>query len=393
VLITYFVHDLADPAVGRRVTMLRRGGKDVRVYGFRRTHEPVSSVAGVAVRNLGRTIDAGMFSRAVSVLLRCFTAPLWARSLVGSEVLVARNLEMLAIAVTVRSFHAPRARLVYELLDVHRLLARDGWVATALRSLEGWLLCRCTGIIVSSPAFEEFYLRRHHQALPPILTVENKVMPNDQPLSSSEIEEASSQAPAMGPPWRIGWFGVIRCQRSLDALSSLARRYPGLVEIDIRGKVGVNIAASFDSIIAATPGIRYHGPYQYPDDLTKIYRKVHFTWAVDFYEAGLNSKWLLPNRLYEGGYCQAVPIALGGVETGRWLKRQRLGLLLEDSWEASLEDQLTEMTPAGFMAAAAAMRQAAPSLFAWTGEDCGEVVRWIEEVGTTSVAAVVGFGS
>ena len=252
--------------------------------------------------------------------------------------MVARNLEMLVIAVTARSLYAPCARLVYELLDVHRSLTGDGWPARMLRALEGQLIRRCTGIIVSSPAFEEFYLRRYHQTLPPILTIENKVVPPEQTLSSSTIEEASLPSPPMGPPWRIGWFGVIRCQRSLDALSSLVRRHPGLVEIDIRGKIAANIAAEFDNIVAATPGIRYHGSYQYPDDLTEIYRQVHFTWAVDFYEVGWNSKWLLPNRLYEGGYCRTVPIALGSVETGRWLLRQRLGLLLEESWEASLEE-------------------------------------------------------
>ena len=300
---------------------------------------------------------------------------------------MARNLEMLAVAATVRALHAPRARLVYELLDVHRLLAGDGWAAALLRGLEGSLLRRCAGIIVSSPAFEAFYLRRHHQALPPVLTVENKVMPPELPRPL-----AAPQPPAMGPPWRIGWFGVIRCQRSLEALALLVRRRPGLVEIDIRGKIGANIAAEFERIVHTTPGFRYHGPYQYPEDLTKIYRQVHFTWAVDFYEAGLNSAWLLPNRLYEGGYCEAVPIALAGVETGKWLKRQRLGVLLAEFWEASLEKQLLAMTQAEFLAAAAAMQRAAPSLFAWTGEDCREVVRWIEEVGTTLGADLVRLG-
>ena len=28
--------------------------------------------------------------------------------------------------------------------------------------------------------------------------------------------------PAPGRPWKIGWYGAIRCQRSLDILSDLA---------------------------------------------------------------------------------------------------------------------------------------------------------------------------
>jgi hypothetical protein len=54
--ILYLVHDLADPAVRRRVTMLEAGGATVTLAGFRRGPVP-ERVDGPAPIELGRTED------------------------------------------------------------------------------------------------------------------------------------------------------------------------------------------------------------------------------------------------------------------------------------------------------------------------------------------------
>lgn len=45
--ILYFVHDLADPAVRRRVLMLQAGGARVALAGFRRGDNRLADVGGV----------------------------------------------------------------------------------------------------------------------------------------------------------------------------------------------------------------------------------------------------------------------------------------------------------------------------------------------------------
>ena len=50
-----------------------------------------------------------------------------------------------------------------------------------------------------------------------------------------------------------------------------------------------------------TPGVSFGGAYQ-QDELAAMYAGVHFMWSVDHADKELNSKWLLPNRLYEGNY-------------------------------------------------------------------------------------------
>jgi succinoglycan biosynthesis protein ExoL len=101
---------------------------------------------------------------------------------------------------------------------------------------------------------------------------------------------------------------------------------------------------------------------------------VHFTWAIDFYQEGANSTWLLPNRLYEGGLHGAVPIALRDVETGRWLQQHGLGLLLELPLEESVEKLLSTMTLQIYRDAATRLGAASRRLFEWTDAECHELV-------------------
>src|SRR5262245_61445387 len=65
--ITYLVHDLADPAVARRVAMLQRGGGDIDLFGFRRSTAAPDRVAGVKARDLGQTQDGRFIARILSV--------------------------------------------------------------------------------------------------------------------------------------------------------------------------------------------------------------------------------------------------------------------------------------------------------------------------------------
>ncbi|HZU64451.1 MAG TPA: hypothetical protein VFF98_12270, partial [Novosphingobium sp.] len=134
-------------------------------------------------------------------------------------------------------------------------------------------------------------------------------------------------APAGGRPWVIGWFGMLRCQRTLEMLGRLAAGSGGRIEVVIAGIPSAAVFPDFAAQVAAMPGLRYLGPYT-KADLPRLYGQIHFVWAIDYFEEGLNSAWLLPNRLYEGLAHGAVPLALGDVATGSWLHRHGAGLLL-----------------------------------------------------------------
>ena len=355
--VTYFAHDLHDPAIARRARMLQEGGAELTLVGFARGDREPGEVAGQHPVLLGRTQDGRLARRAAAIAGAAARLPAWADALAGSDLVMARTLEMLLLASLARRLRAPRAALAYECLDIHRLMLAPGAAGHAMRGLERRLLRRCTGLVVSSPAFLTRHFARY-PALPPSILLENKVL-------ASELEDARSaaerpQLPAE-PPWRIGWFGVIRCRRSLALLAELVRRLPGRVEVVIRGRPARDAVPEFDQVVADTPGLSFDGAYDRGTELARLYGGVHFTWAIDFYEAGANSDWLLPNRLYEGSLHGAVPLALAGVETGRWLERHRCGVRLTDPAAelAALFASLEPAAYAGLRAAVTALPRAA----------------------------------
>ncbi|MFN3513199.1 MAG: glycosyl transferase family 1 [Phenylobacterium sp.] len=337
--LAYFVHDLGDAAVARRTEMLQKGGARVTVLGFRRTESAPESVAGATAVDLGRSYDARLAHRALAVARETVRAGRLRDALAGAEVVVARNLEMLTVAERARRLAAPAAALAYECLDIHRAMLSTGAAGRLLRAHERRLLQQASLLIVSSPAFLEAYFDRVQHSATPSLLVENKVLVED----ADALPRPAAPAAASGPPWRIGWFGVIRCRRSLEILAELVRSRPDLAEVVIRGRPARHEFDDFDRTVAETPGLSFQGAYA-PADLPRIYGEVHFTWAIDYFEAGQNSEWLLPNRLYEGGLHGAPPIALASVQTGRWLAAHGAGLLLQDP-ETELAGALGGMTP------------------------------------------------
>jgi succinoglycan biosynthesis protein ExoL len=343
--VLYLVHDLSDPAVRRRVRMLEAGGARVRLAGFRRGAAIVAGQEASSPIELGRTHDARFAQRLAAVASAAVTLGSRLKGMAKPDVIIGRNLEMLALARRANALFSGDVPIVYECLDIHRLLLGTGAVSTAMRAAERALARDVALLLTSSPAFVREYFERFGQVDAPVAMLHNKVLE----LGDAALAQAGLAAPGRGEPWVIGWFGALRCSKSLALLSDFARRMDGRFRVVLRGRPAYSEFADFDTLVATAPHLGFDGPYRNPEDLAGIYGAVHFSWAIDFFEEGLNSSWLLPNRLYEGCRYGAVPIAMRDTETGRFLAERGLGLLLDDV--ASLAGVVGSVSPEGYAAA------------------------------------------
>jgi succinoglycan biosynthesis protein ExoL len=336
--VLYLVHDLADPAVRRRVMMLEAGGAVVTLAGFRRTPGIPTELQRLGPIDLGRTADGKFAQRLKAIAAAAITLGPKLGRIGRPDIIIGRNLEMLALAVRARSlFSAADIPIVYECLDIHRLLLGENGVSRAMRGVERALGRKASLLLTSSPAFMRNYFRRFEQVEAPVVLLHNKVLElTEQPSSI----DAHPVPPDTGEPWVIGWFGALRCRKSLELLAEFTRRMQGRFEVVLRGRPAYSEFAGFDGFVTAEPFMRFEGAYRNPEDLPRIYGAVHFAWAIDFFEEGLNSDWLLPNRLFEGCRYGVVPVAMRQTETGRFLSGRRIGILLDEASPQELAENL-----------------------------------------------------
>lgn len=331
--IAFFGHDAADAAVRRRVQGFLDDGLQVTGFMMRRRDPGALTWDNI---DLGETRDGAFVQRIRQVFAGARLAAAERDKLAAADVIYARNLDMLACAFLAKRYAKLGTPVIYESLDVHRLLTRQDPIGAAVRWLERMLLKRSAGLVVSSPGFIRNHFERRYPGEFRAFLVENRLAPGAS--YGARACERKSQVSSSGGPLRLGWVGNLRCRRSFELLCDLADRFPDRLEIHLHGVPARTEIPVFEPLIDARPNMHYHGRYRSPEDLASIYDQLDVVWAGDFMEAGYNSVWLLPNRIYEGGYYCTPSIAPAGTETAAWLERHACGFIIGEPIDASLPD-------------------------------------------------------
>lgn len=326
--IAFFGHDSADAANRRRVQAFQDDGLRVTGYMMHRRDPGALNWENV---DLGETQDSAFVQRIRSIFSGASVAAGDAERLRTADVIYARNLDMLALAFLTKRKMKLKTPVIYESLDVHRMLSRTDLIGRVIRSIEHQFLKRSIGLVVSSPGFLKNHFERYYPGDFKAYLIENRLAAGAD-YGARPAPEAISDA----RPLQLGWVGKLRCKRSLDLLAEVADRLGDKVHIHLHGIPARTEIEVFEPVIDARPNMTYHGRYRSPEDLSSIYEKLDVVWAGDFMEAGHNSVWLLPNRIYEGGYYGVPSIAPSGTETAAWITGHQVGFSVSEPLEQTL---------------------------------------------------------
>lgn len=277
-----------------------------------------------------------------------------------ADAMVARNFDMLAIAWVARLWHRRGdTPLIYECLDIHGLFTRGDTVGRVMRWCERRLLARTALLVVSSPAFLEYYFEpvQHYRGRAALL--ENKLWFDGPPVPRPAAPRVSAPA----EPLRLGWIGSIRCAESARILFAAADAMGGALHICIHGNIHRHALPDFERELADRPNVAYHGPYRYPEGLAAAYGSCDLVWAQDLWQRGANSDWLLPNRIYEASWFGCPSVAVAETETGRRVIRDGLGFTLPAGRPEALVKLLSDLDRDAIRRASAALLARAPQAF------------------------------
>ena len=326
--IAFFGHNLNEPAVRKRAGAFMQAGCEV--IGIM-PHRGAAKEAEFQWISLGETRDNDYAGR-LRPLLKSFALSHQSHPELGAvDLIYARNLDMLACAHAFARRNRLEVLIIYECLDIHTKLIGDGKASRLLRRVEGALINRSDMLVYSSPRFESAYFAQRHPGLYRGRLLENRLLAED-------AQPRPDQAKQPHAPLRIGWVGNLRCRRSFDLLAMVGKTFGDRVDIRLHGYPAPGVFPNFEADIVGAERTTYFGRYDGAQDLPRIYEDLDVVWAADWYEAGHNSVWLLPNRIYEGGYYATPALAPSGTETGAWVKRNQAGWCFDDPPEATVPE-------------------------------------------------------
>lgn len=329
-----FSNDLEDARFHKRLQTFVDAGFSVRWIAYDRGRNRGAAsplLLRLPGRVLGKTRDRRYLQRSYSMVVG--VAKLVTCSFVASSDLIIYciNLDNLLVAALSTSIRQSKARIVYEVADIQPSLRRGGLIGQTLRALERWGLRRTDLLVYTSETFVSQFLGKIQGYCGPAVLLENKIHP--PPAVTSVFRQRTPDADGHIV---IGFFGQLKCRRSLELIRDLATAFPKKISFRLCGYPNHVVRDVFDHISKVASNVAYLGPYRYPFDLAEIYSSVDLCWGFDFCDSDGNSKWCLANRLYEAGYYE-VPILVEDDTAGAdYVRRLGSGWCFKEPIEESL---------------------------------------------------------
>ena len=368
----YFLPRTTEVRCLKRIRWLAREGLQPTTLAFHR--------AGLDIEleppdvSLG-SLEHGRYWKRLFVLLR--VVPRVVPRLRDAEVAYCFGLDLLGLTWFSRLLARTPTALVYEVADVREIQCGSSLLSRLIRAGEQFLLRRVAALVVTSPAYLDGYYRRFGR-LPPVFLLENKF--------GHQVDPAAIETVRATPVCRepgvitIGFFGVIRCIRSLDLLFELAARAAGRIRVYVRGvAAGETIARRLER---APPHVVVEGPFEPEADMPAMYRTVDIGWVAD-YHATTNTKMARRNRFYDCCMFGRPMIAQKGSVDGVVVEREGLGLIIDaDDRERAIRAML-ELTPAQIAFRRANVLALPRRVFAQEpGDENADLARFLAGVGS-----------
>lgn len=363
----YIGVDATNPTLILRVRSFLRAGVEVTSFTFRRKKYNVDFQPEWSNVHLGQTKDRNYLQRLPTLFAGLMRIVKHRKLLREADFIYGRNFDLFMLALFAKWLTGSRACLVYEVEDVQEIFFKKTLTAKLFRWIERHALKHVDLLVLMSPGFYKGYFKPVQNYAGPYFVLENKLQLQGKSATPTERGEAWKKS--LGQKWVIGWFGTLRCPKSMALLEEIAKTLGDRVEIYTRGYPTETGLDAYMDIVNRNPNWTYDGEYTIPDDLEDMYGRVHFSWCLDFLDEFGNSPLLLACRMYQGGFYGAVPLAVKGWEMDRWLGEAGIGHVFDPPFADQISRFLTELNLEDYLAEREDIMARREALFLEDGRD------------------------
>jgi len=357
----YIGVDTTNPTLILRVRSFLRAGVDVTSFAFRRAKYNTDFEPEWSNVHLGYTRDRKYARRLPNLLRALFRILKHKQLLREADFIYGRNFDLFMLGLFAKWLSGSKATLVYEVEDVQEIFFKKTLTAKLFRWIERRALKHANLLVLMSPGFYTGYFKPVQGYAGPYYVLENKLQLHGKSPDPTALGEVWKQH--LGKKWVIGWFGTLRCPKSMHLLERLAQRLGDKVEIYTRGYPTETGIEAYNEIVDRNPNWTYEGEYTIPGDLEDMYGRVHFSWCLDFLDEFGNSPLLLACRMYQGGFYGSVPLAVKDWEMDRWLSTVGIGHTFSEDYVDQIADFLTNLDVDTYLAERADLMARRDDLF------------------------------
>jgi len=315
--IIFFVHDISDARVIKRIKAFKILGAEIVICGFQRKRYTLNDFdySDVKLIRIGETNEKKYLKRIPKIMFGIVIILKNINKFRNSTCIYCINIDMLVLATILRIRY--KVNIYYEVGDILNTFIGNALLNNVLRIFERFLLKGTSLLILTSPAFYHQFYKKIQKIKIPWILLENKLIFKKKCRGTITYKKTKKI--------KIVYHGVLRCPLSIKILTKVATEFEKKCELHIHGfplSVNKNLLTFYAS---KSKNIYWHGEFNYPDDLKGILSDADLLWLIDLSENISNAKWLLPNRLYDGIYYRVPMLALCDTETGNYIKKYDLG--------------------------------------------------------------------
>lgn len=317
---------LSEAYYRKRIDKMRDAGVECSVYGFERNHYK-GKAWDIKTVSLGHIKDEQYLIRILHLIRSVKTIR---RAVKNHQVLYAFNLDILFLIWLGSMFQRNGKKVIYDVADIRPILMRKGFLPLLLRLLEKFLLNHASLIVVASPAYIEGYFKNIQKANKKFFVIENKV--DESKLRFNEVPKPVKNGTT---DITIGYFGGLRCKKSLEFLLYLMKKNHDKLKLILRGFFFRTEA--FENEFKKLKNATFKGSFVNPDDLVEIYSSVDLVWSAHMH-GETNTKWAISNRFYQACYFKCPLIAQVNTQDAKRVDEYKIGCIIDlNDTEQSLQ--------------------------------------------------------
>lgn len=314
---------IGDTKDSKRIELLKDAGFDVIVAAYDRGSY-ISRLPDVEINVLGKIVDGKYFNRVV-VYLKSFYK---LRKLISKSDAIYAISPDIAFIASLCNFrlHKP---LITDVADIREIEVSKSIGGFIVRRMDRFIAKRSSMVVVTSQAFiDKFYHDVLKVNIESFYLLENKV---DYDLvfdkNTSVLHNNNSKI-------RIGYFGVLRDNWTIELFLELLRQFPDRFEILTAGIDSIT-KYNLSELACNVNGFNYLGAYRSPDDLEKLYKNIDM--MAIFYPDNKNDvNWFnakricRSNRFYEACFFKKPILAFDFCADGYEIEKFNIGFTLSD---------------------------------------------------------------